>query len=139
MMGNTFSKTVDLLHRAMDVNLLRRDVYANNLSNVGVKDFKRTEVNFEEELRKALTADGNKPSFEMARTDPDHISSLTASDYRDVQPRRVLDYTTTYLNNGNNVDPEKEVRVLMENQLQYNLLAQAETFEFAQINLVLRS
>ncbi|MDR0690236.1 MAG: flagellar basal body protein, partial [Spirochaetaceae bacterium] len=46
---NNFSKTVDMIHRAMDVNLLRRSVIANNLANAEVPNFKRSDVNFESE------------------------------------------------------------------------------------------
>jgi flagellar basal-body rod protein FlgB len=36
------------------------------------------------------------------------------------------------------VDPEEEMMNSMQNQLMYTLMAQAETFEFGQVNLVLR-
>jgi len=56
-----------------------------------------------------------------------------------VQIRRVLDYTSTYNNNGNNVDPEQEVMASVENQMSYNLLLNAVSFEFNQINQALRN
>ncbi|MDR1587803.1 MAG: flagellar basal body rod protein FlgB, partial [Treponema sp.] len=72
-------------------------------------------------------------------TNPKHIPNWRERDYREVQIRRVLDYTSTYNNNGNNVDPEQEYMASLENQMTYTLLAQAATFEFSQINQVLRS
>lgn len=51
---NSFTRTVDLLHRALDVNALRYEVTANNLANAEVPGFKRTDVNFEAELKRAL-------------------------------------------------------------------------------------
>ncbi|MDR3138402.1 MAG: flagellar basal body rod protein FlgB [Treponema sp.] len=136
--GNSFSKTVDVIHRAMDANLIRRDVIANNLANAGVPNFKRSQVNFESELKRALETEKERPPLELTLTNSRHIPNWRERDYRDVQVRRVLDYTTTAKNNGNNVDPEQELTMAMENQLMYTLLAQAETFEFSQINLVLR-
>jgi flagellar basal-body rod protein FlgB len=50
-----------------------------------------------------------------------------------------LDYTSTYDNNGNNVDPEQEFILATENQMAYMLFAQAVDFEFRQINQVLRN
>jgi flagellar basal-body rod protein FlgB len=135
---NNFTKTVDMVHRAMDVNILRRSVIANNFANAEVPNFKRSEVNFESELKRALETEKNKPALELALTDPKHIPNWRERDYRDVQPRRVLDYVSTSKNNGNNVDAEQEVMAALENQLMYTLMAQAETFEFSQINLVLR-
>lgn len=136
---NTFSKTVDLLHRSLDAQTIRRDVIANNLANAGDPNFKRTEVNFESDLKRALDSQKQKPVIELTQTDPRHLSNWTPQDYRDVQPRRVLDYVSQSKNNGNNVDPETEVQLLVQNQLMYTLLAQSATFEFGQINSVLRS
>ncbi len=136
--GNDFSKTVDILQRAMDASLIRRDVISNNMANADVPNFKRSVVNFESELKRALNSEKERPALELTLTDPKHIPNWRERDYRDVQPRRVLDYVTTAKNNGNNVDPEEEMMNAMQNQLMYTLMAQAETFEFGQVNLVLR-
>ncbi|MDR2433625.1 MAG: flagellar basal body rod protein FlgB [Treponema sp.] len=135
---NTFAKTVDLLHRAMDANAVRRSVIANNIANANVPNFKRSIVNFESELKRALDTEKQKPALELTLTNPKHIPNFKERDYRDVQIRRVLDYTSTYNNNGNNVDPEQEFMLAIENQITYSILAQAATFEFSQINQVLR-
>lgn len=136
--GTTFGKTIDILHRAMDVSLLRRDVIADNMANSEVPNFKRSTVNFEASLKKALESENERPALEMSVTDPKHIPSWRPVDYRSVEPRRVLDYLSTAKNNGNNVDPEEELMSSLENQLTYSLLTQAANFEFSQVNLVLR-
>ena len=135
---NTFARTVDILHRAMDANVVRRSVIANNISNAGVPNFKRSVVNFESELKRALDTEKRRPAVEMLRTHPKHITNYKERDYREVQIRRVLDYASAYNNNGNNVDPEQEFMLAVQNQMTYNLLAQSASFEFAQINQVLR-
>ncbi|GHU23534.1 flagellar basal body rod protein FlgB [Spirochaetia bacterium] len=137
-METSFSRTVDLLHRALDAQTVRRDIIANNIANSGVPNFKRSELTFESELKRALDREGQRPVLELTQTDPRHISNVPESDYQKVRPRRVLDYTSTSNNNGNNVDPEQEFMRALENQLMYNLLAQSESFEFNQVNLVLR-
>ena len=134
----TFSKTVDLLHRAMDANMVRRDVIANNLANSQVPHFKRSEVTFESELKRALETEKQRPALELTLTDSKHIPNWRERDYREVLPRRVLDYASTSRNNGNNVDAEQEIMLGLENQMMYTLMAQAATFEFSQVNLVLR-
>ncbi|MDR1318331.1 MAG: flagellar basal body rod protein FlgB [Treponema sp.] len=138
MIADNFSKTLDLLHRAMDANVVRRSVIANNMANANVPNFKRSVVNFESELKRALETEKQKPALELTLTNPKHIPNWRERDYREVQIRRVLDYTSTYNNNGNNVDPEQEYMAALENQMTYTLLAQAATFEFSQINQVLR-
>jgi flagellar basal-body rod protein FlgB len=135
---NTFAKTVDLLHRAMDVGVVRRQVIANNMANANVPNFKRSIVNFESELKRALDSEKKRPALELNLTHPKHIPNFKERDYRDVQIRRVLDYTSTYNNNGNNVDPEQEFMPSVQNQMSYSLFAEALSFEFSQINQVLR-
>ncbi|MDR1374119.1 MAG: flagellar basal body rod protein FlgB [Treponema sp.] len=138
MVSNNFEKTVDLLHRAMDANVVRRSVIADNLTKAGMPNFKRSNVTFESELKRALETEKQRPVLELTLTDPKHIPNWRERDYRDVQPRRVLDYLSTSKNNGNNVDLDQEMMLALNNQMTYTLLAQAETFEFGQINLVLR-
>jgi len=138
MISNKFGKTMDLLHRAMDAGVVRRSVIANNMANANVPNFKRSMVNFESELKRALETEKQKPALELELTNPKHIPNWKERDYRDVQIRRVLDYTSTYNNNGNNVDAEQEAMLALENQMMYTLLAQSTAFEFGQINSVLR-
>ena len=135
---NSFAKTVDLLHRSMDASVVRRSVIANNIANANVPNFKRSVVNFESELKRVLETENRRPALELTLTNPKHIPNFKERDYRDVQIRRVLDYTSTYNNNGNNVDSEQEFMLAAQNQMSYTLLAQAATFEFSQINQVLR-
>jgi len=136
---NTFAKTVDMLHRALTANTVRRSVIANNIANAGVPNFKRSMVNFESELKRALDTGKQKPAVELRQTNPMHFSNYKERDYRDVQIRRVLDYTSAYNNNGNNVDPEQEFMAALENQMTYNLLGSSIKFEFDQVNSVLRN
>ena len=135
---NTFARTIDLLHRAMDASSVRRQVITNNLTNADTPNFKRTIVNFESELKRALESERLRPAMELERTHPDHFPNWKQRDYRDVEIRRVLDYTSTYNNNGNNVDPEQEFILATQNQMSYTLFAQAAAFEFSQVNQVLR-
>lgn len=136
--GNSFGKTVDILHRSMDVATLRRNVIADNIANAEVPNFKRSVVNFEASLKKALDSETARPALEMTVTDERHLPSFRPVDYRSVEPRRVLDYLSASKNNGNNVDPEEELMASVQNQLMYTLMTQAANFEFSQVNSVLR-
>ena len=138
IVNNSFSKTVDLLHRGMSASSVRQAVYANNLSNSGIPNWKRTEVNFESELGRALETEKQRPALELRLTHPTHIPDWEPRDYQEVKPRRVLDYLTQSNPNGNNVNPEEEFNLILKNQLRYMLLANMATFEFSQVNMVLR-
>lgn len=137
--GNSFGKTIGLLHRSMDVSSLRSQVIADNIANAGVPNFKRSEISFESSLKKALDSENYRPVLELATTDEGHIPIFRTTDWRSVEPRRSLDYLTTTKNNGNNVDPEEEFTLSLRNQLQYTMMAQSANFEFGQVNLILRN
>ncbi|MFP4066294.1 MAG: flagellar basal body rod protein FlgB [Spirochaetaceae bacterium] len=137
-LNSTFGRTVDVLQRSMDVSLLRQDVIANNIANSDTPNFKRSEVNFETALKDALESEQRtERSFPAALTNERHIPFDRPVDYRDVEPRRVLDYQTTAKNNGNNVDIEQEAMNQLNNQLLYTLMTDAVRAKFSQLNLVL--
>lgn len=135
--NTTFSKTVDLLQRNMAVSTLRRQVIANNISNAETPNFKRSEVNFEAELSRALATEKLDSSIGVV-THENHIPFRRTVDYRTVGPKVVLDYLTSAKNNGNNVDVEREMMNATENQMMYELMTSAVNHEFKQINIVLR-
>jgi flagellar basal-body rod protein FlgB len=136
--GSSFGRTIDILQRTMDVNMLRQDVIANNIANSDTPHFKRSFVNFEASLRRALADEQRDPGLRAKVSRERHIAFYRPQDYRDVQPRRVLDYTTTAKNNGNNVDIEVESMNLVNNQLAYNLHTANVNAQFARVNSVLR-
>ena len=136
---NTFTRSVELLHRAMDVNSLRYQVSANNIANSEVPDYKRQTVNFESELKRAFESEADKAhKFELTRTDSRHFALEEPYDWKTVEPRRVADWTTTADANGNNVDAEYEATVVLKTQMNYRLLAQLQNFEFSQVKLAMR-
>ncbi|NOY10053.1 MAG: flagellar basal body rod protein FlgB [Spirochaetes bacterium] len=135
--SGAFGKNVDIIQRELDVSIMRRNVIANNIANSDTPNFKRTVVNFESQLKRALDSEKVKP-FPEVLTDKRHIPFYQSVDYRKVKPRRVLDYLTTSKNNGNNVDIEVEMMNALENQMLYQTLVQSISSEFARVNLVLR-
>ena len=136
---NTFTRSVELLHRAMDVNSLRYQVSANNIANSEVPNYKRQTVNFESELKRAFESEADKAhKFELTRTDSRHFALEEPYDWKTVEPRRVTDWTTTADANGNNVDAEYEATVVLKTQMNYRLVAQLQNFEFSQVKLAMR-
>jgi flagellar basal-body rod protein FlgB len=116
-------KTSLMTEKAIDAETLRRKVIANNIANADVPNFKRSEVNFESELKRAMECkNDNIPHGKM--TDPRHIPFHTRTEISSVKPRINTDYTTTMRNDGNNVDIEKEIVDSAKNQMRYNALIQ---------------
>ncbi len=136
----SFGKNVDILWRTLNASTIRNNVVANNIANSDTPNFKRTDVNFESQLKRALDSEKTKENaFPAFLTDEKHIPFYTTMDYRDVKPARVLDYLTTAKNNGNNVDIEAESMTLLENQLMYQTLSQVVATKFARVQSILRA
>lgn len=131
---NSFTRSVDLIHRALDVNTLRHNVSANNMANAGVPNFKRTKVNFESSLKKAFESEERaRNAFELKTSEPYHIKINNVIDYKTVEPQRVVDYLSTEKGNGNNVNVESEAMDIVKAEMQYKMLTMLQSFEFSQV------
>lgn len=133
----TFGKNIDILKRSMDVSLLRREVIADNIANSDTPDFKRSMINFESQLKRALDSENIKP-FPTLMTDERHMTFERPMDYREVQPKKYWDYLSTAKNNGNNVDIEVETMNMLQNQLLYQTMSTVVQNQFSKVNIVLR-
>ncbi|MCS6985648.1 MAG: flagellar basal body rod protein FlgB [Leptospiraceae bacterium] len=135
-----FAKTQFLLEKGLDVAVLRRRVIADNIANVDVPHFKRSEVSYEAQLRRALDHEEYVKRNEVPAklTDIRHIPFFRAMDYREVKPRTHIDYLTTMRNDGNNVDPEHELTEALKNQLAYQAITNALNNNFRALNIVMR-
>ncbi len=137
-LNTNFGKTVAILQRGMDVATLRREVIANNVANADTPNFKRSTVNFEAQLKRALDAEKTTAQPSAFLSDPRHIAFDQKMDWQSVMPMRQLDYLTQSKSNGNNVDLQEELMSAEQNQMMYSLMAQAAANEFNQLNIVLR-
>ena len=136
--GGSFGKNLEMLTREMDVTTMRRNVIANNIANADTPNFKRSDLNFESQLKRALDSEKAMDPFPQAVTNARDIPFNRPIDWKSVKPVQVLDYLTTSKNNGNNVDIEQEGMDSLNNQLMYTTLAQILTSEYQRVNLVLK-
>ncbi len=132
-----FMKTIDILQRTMSTSVLRQEVIADNVANADTPHFKRREVAFESELTRALKSYDPEP-FPAALTNRMHIPFYRPKNYREVKPFVHLDYATSYRNDGNNVDIEKEMVDARENALRYMAMAQLTNDKLRLLSIVLR-
>ncbi len=128
-----------LLEKGLDVESIRRKVISNNIANVDVPHFKRSEVDFESELKRAIM-DGEDPDNKLPAliTSRRHIPFYVPRDIMSVQPRINLDYNTTYRNDGNNVDVEKEMVDAAKNLMRYNAFVAGINHNFRMLKFVSR-
>lgn len=136
-MEYNFSKTLDVFSRVLDARLLRNDVLSNNFANADTPNFKKSYVNFENQLKVALESQDSS-GFKANMTDPRHIPFNKSIDYRTVNPRKYTDMFSQGDNNGNNVDAEEETAKITKNTLSYNLALTNVKSMFRNIEIVLK-
>lgn len=121
--GSSFQR----LESAINAASMRQRVLVNNVANGDVPYFKRSDVVFEELLAQAM-GDQSSPVFTGRTTNARHIP-INGSSSSIPLPRVVTDESTAINNNRNNVDIDKEMALLAENQLRYNLFIQQANHE----------
>jgi flagellar basal-body rod protein FlgB len=129
-----------LLEKGLDNESLRRKVIANNIANVDVPHFKRSEVNFESELKRAiLDREEKENKLPALMTDERHIPFFVPRDITTVHSRMNLDYNTSLRNDGNNVDVEKEMVDAAKNLMRYNAFTTSLNNNFRMLKFVMRT
>lgn len=119
-MSNLFSgittETIEYLEQALDGAAKRHQVISNNIANVDTPNFKRSDVPFLDELKKAIKKTAF-PSLKLATTHNMHISGLEKDPLKLVI---VQQNNLTFRNDGNNVDIDKEITEMIKNNILYN-------------------
>lgn len=120
---------INVLDKAADASWLRNEAISNNIANATTPGYKRQDVAFESELKKAL---GNNRYQSMdSKVGGVRTSQLEARPYTDSAG-------FSYRLDGNNVDIENENVMLAENQLKYQGLLTSINQEFANLQSVMK-
>ncbi|HEX7057685.1 MAG TPA: flagellar basal body rod protein FlgB [Bacilli bacterium] len=122
----------NLLERSLNAAALRQKVIANNIANVDTPNFKRSDVVFEDLLQKEIET--SSAHFVGKRTDPRHFEIGGGSE---AMPEIVTDQHSAMNNNLNNVDIDREMALMAENELRYNALIQQLNYELRQIRIAI--
>ncbi len=120
---------INVLDKAADASWLRNEAIANNIANVDTPNYKRQDVAFESELRKAL-------GYNRYQTMDSKVDNVKTSR---LNPQVYTDYSDyAYRLDGNNVDIENENVMLAENQLKYQGLLTSINQEFTNLQSVMK-
>ena len=120
---------INVLEKAADASWLRNEAIANNIANVDTPGYKRQDLNFEDELERAL---GNSRYKTM---------DAKVGDLKDkhLQARVVNDYSGfSYRTDRNNVDIDTENVELASNQIKYNGITNSIDNEFKNLKTVIK-
>jgi len=113
----SFGKTFYALEKAIGIAQQRNAVITSNISNLDTPGYKSKDINFKNELARALETNHKK---DLARTDPRHISMQMNGDQM-VEP-----YEEQGEWNGYNwADIDSEMTKLTENNLVYRTAVEA--------------
>lgn len=105
-----------ILERGLEAASLRHRVLTHNIANINTPGFKRSRVEFEEQLIQAIQ-EGKAPDS--------------------VAPQVVTETNTLARPDGNNVDVELEMAQLAENQIWYSALTRQISDHFARLRTVI--
>lgn len=85
---------IDLVNKALDATLIKKNVISENISNVDTPNYKRKDVNFESILQKEINNKKNILDLDLSKIQPEVYVDQASSNYR-------MD--------GNNVDIDVEM------------------------------
>ena len=115
--------SINKLQNALDRSSLTHNVIAQNIANVDTPNYKEKKVVFGDELTSALKAE---------RTDPRHFEFTNSS-----SGAGIVSQGGEIQNNGNDVDMDKQMTELAQNQIEYESYADIISREFNNWNIVL--
>ncbi|QPJ63524.1 MAG: flagellar basal body rod protein FlgB [Candidatus Nitronauta litoralis] len=113
------NRTPAVLKKALDFQSQRHLLVSSNISNLDTPGFKAKDVNFEGQLRQAIGTTGD---LKMATTHGKHIGPGNSA-VKKMSPD-VFEEPDPAKSNGNNVNLDKEMMKLAENQIAYNATTQ---------------
>ncbi len=111
-----------MLKKALDFQSMRHTIIASNIANVDTPGYKAVDIRFEKELRSAI---GSGDTLAMKTTDSKHIGGRK-KDLKGIKPEIIPERGVSRLD-GNNVDIDREMTKLAENQLMYIATIRAMT------------
>ncbi len=120
---------INVLDKAADASWIRNEAISNNIANVDTPGYKRQDVNFEEQLRKAMKNSRYTSIDErVANVDLDRLNPITYRDHSSL----------SYRLDGNNVDIDTENVELASNQIRYQGLTDSISKHFEGLQLVMK-
>ncbi|MFQ5483273.1 MAG: flagellar basal body rod protein FlgB [Nitrospinaceae bacterium] len=108
-----------MLKKALDFQSKRHLLTASNISNLDTPGYKAKDLDFESQLRDAV---GSESDLDLVVTQEGHMGSGPAA-VKELTPE-VFEDPAAAKANGNNVDLDKEMMKLAENQIDYNATSQ---------------
>lgn len=114
---------IDLVNKAIDATLMRKELISQNISNNDTPNYKRKDMDFESLLRKEIQNKG------VSGLDLDKINPEIYTDHQ----------TSSYRMDGNNVDIEYEKSTETKVELRYNTLVTRISAQLNRMQTILQN
>ncbi len=126
-MMKIFSSSIQSLERGLQYSAKKHEVTSHNIANVDTPNYKRREVQptFQQIYNSALSAN---------KTDKRHLDFSNSPS----STHSVKTAINSYSHNGNNVDIDKEMSELAENQIYYYTLVDQLSGKFQSLQNVIK-
>ncbi|HAM79385.1 flagellar basal body rod protein FlgB [Ornithinibacillus bavariensis] len=125
-----FGGTINTLQQSLNYASVKNQAITSNIANVDTPNYKARDVVFKDILQNEISN-----SITAKRTHPKHIPFSNESN----QPYKiVVNQDTTYNHNGNNVDIDKQMAELAQNQIYYQSLIERINGKFNSLQTVIK-
>ncbi|MBE3569964.1 MAG: flagellar basal body rod protein FlgB [Bacillales bacterium] len=124
-----FTSSISMLEQALNYSALKQKVIANNIANVDTPNYKSRDVSFQKLLESSLSN-----QLTAYRTDRRHFPFQNENHLSSAMINR----PSSYNENGNSVDMDKEMSDLASNQIYYNAITELISGKFSSLNTVIR-
>ncbi|MCR5772246.1 MAG: flagellar basal body rod protein FlgB [Butyrivibrio sp.] len=121
---------INVLDATADAAWTRNEIIANNIANATTPGYKREDIDFENELRRAL-------GYMKYKSLDEKVENLRGSELKGRTYKDSINYS--YRLDENNVDIEQENIELVSNQLKYQGVIASLTSEFQNLSTAMRS
>lgn len=113
-------KTIEALATSLNFRKMRQELIASNIANADTPGFRAKRLDFEDALARALDTDGQMSMNNMNKR---HFN-VGSGGFSNLQPEIYEDPNGIVSEEGNNVDRDRELALMAENQLLYEASVQ---------------
>ena len=130
---------VNVMEKALNGLSSRQRAIGENIANVDTPRYKRMEVEYERQLRRAVKAEAQTDDLPLATSSARHLSlGPNAPAVDDVHASLTQVTDEVFRVDGNNVDVDAEMAKLAETNIRYNAMATMARNKFDGIKTILR-
>ena len=125
-------RTVGVLSHALDYRSANHSVISGNLANIDTPGYKPKELNFDQELRRAVEGGG----ISLKKTDPKHFPQSTAGLYGG-KGSHSIETREKDISESSQLNIDKEMAKMVQNNLLYEASAKLLSKKFEGLRLAI--